>query len=192
MLEPLGFEIILAENGQQEIDLAQQIQPDCILTDLVMPVKSGFEAVQAIRQIPAIQDVIIIAISASVLDADRAKSRIVGCEAFLPKPIKEPQLLSLLQEYLQLKWIYEKIPSFSDNQPLATTWLSVQDLIAPSTEEIEILYELAMLGNMKKIRERADYLETLDPKYIPFAQKLKNLAQGFQEKAIVNLVQQFL
>jgi signal transduction histidine kinase/DNA-binding NarL/FixJ family response regulator len=192
MLEPLGFEIILAENGQQEIDLAQQIQPDCILTDLVMPVKSGFEAVQAIRQIPAIQDVIIIAISASVLDADRAKSRIVGCEAFLPKPIKEPQLLSLLQEYLQLEWIYEKIPSFSDNQPLATTWLSVQDLIAPSTEEIEILYELAMLGNMKKIRERADYLETLDPKYIPFAQKLKNLAQGFQEKAIVNLVQQFL
>lgn len=192
MLEPLGFEIILAENGQQEIDLAQQIQPDCILTDLVMPVKSGFEAVQAIRQIPAIRDVIIIAISASVLDSDREKSRIVGCEAFLPKPIKEPQLLSLLQEYLQLKWIYEKIPSFSDNQPLATTWLSAQDLIAPSTEEIEILYELAMLGNMKKIRERADYLETLDPKYIPFAQKLKNLAQGFQEKAIVNLVQQFL
>jgi signal transduction histidine kinase len=71
MLQPLGFEIILAENGQEEIDLARQTQPDLILTDLVMPVKTGFEAIQEIRQIPEITDIKIIAVSASVLASDR-------------------------------------------------------------------------------------------------------------------------
>ena len=45
---------------------------------------------------------------------------------------------------------------------------------------------------MKKIRERAEYLELLDDKYAPLAQQLQELAQGFQEKAIVNLIEQYL
>ncbi|GAB4532606.1 MAG: hypothetical protein Tsb0014_17160 [Pleurocapsa sp.] len=192
MIQPLGFEVVLAEDGQQAVYLAKQIKPDCILMDLVMPVKNGFEAVKEIRQIPTIQDVTIIAISASVLDSDRKKSSIVGCEAFLSKPVQEKQLLSLLQEYLQLEWIYEEMAITTVNQLLSAKSLSSRSLIPPPTEEIEILYELAMLGSMKKIRQRADYLEELDYKYAPFAQKLKDLAQGFQEKAIVNLVEQFL
>ena len=65
-------------------------------------------------------------------------------------------------------------------------------LVAPPPEEIETLHKLAMLGSMKKIRERAKYLELLDCKYIPLAQKLDELAQGFQEKAIVYLIEQYL
>ena len=189
MLEPLGFEITLGEDGQQEVDLAQQIQPDCILTDLVMPVKTGFEAVKEIREISEIENVIIIAISASVLDMDRAKSWLMGCNSFLPKPVDEPKLLDLLQEYLELDWIYEDVEESSS--PI-TTEVAAQTLIVPSPEEIEILYELAMLGSMKKIRERAIYLAELDEKYAPLAAKLQDLAQGFQEKAIVNLVEQYI
>lgn len=51
------------------------------------------------------------------------------------------------------------------------------------------MYELAMLGSIKKIRKRAEYIEALDKKYIPFAHKIRSLAHGFQEKAIVNLVE---
>jgi PAS domain S-box-containing protein len=65
-------------------------------------------------------------------------------------------------------------------------------LIAPPAEEIKILYELAMLGSMKKIRERASHIELLAKEYQPFAQKLQELAQDFQEKAIVNLIEQYL
>lgn len=69
---------------------------------------------------------------------------------------------------------------------------SSSTFVAPPTEEIEALYELAMLGSMKKIRERASYLKLLNPKYFPLAEKLEELAEGFQEKAIVNLIEQFL
>ena len=190
MLEPLGFEITLAEDGQQEIDLTQQIKPDCILTDLVMPVKTGFEAVQEIRNLPSLKDVVIIAISASVLDMDREKSRLLGCDLFLPKPVDETKLLTALQEYLELEWIYEPITPLhleSENQSNSPpTW------VIPPTEEIEVLYELAMLGSMKKIRERAIYLQEIDDKYLAFTNKLQELAQEFQEKAIVNLVEQYL
>ncbi|MDJ0570651.1 MAG: ATP-binding protein [Pleurocapsa sp. MO_192.B19] len=192
MLEPLGFEITLGEDGQQEIELAQEIKPDCILTDLVMPVKTGFEAVKEIRQIPEIQNVIIIAISASVLDLEREKSRLMGCDSFLPKPVDEPKLLELLQEHLQLDWIYEEREESDSNHLVITESSAAQTLVVPPSEEMEILYELAMLGSMKKIRERAIYLEELDEQYAPLAAKLKNLAQSFQEQAIVNLIEELL
>lgn len=190
MLEPLGFEITLGEDGQQEIDLAYQLKPDCILTDLVMPIKTGFEAVKEIRNIPFIQDVIIIAISASVLDMDRKKSRNIGCDSFLPKPINEKKLLANLKEYLELEWIYEDI--IECNLELKSQCNSSQDWIIPPQAEIEVLYELAMLGSMKKIRERAIYLQNIDAEYLPFAHKIQELAQGFQEKAIVNLIEKYL
>ena len=192
MLEPLGFEIVMAENGQQAIELTQQVKPDLIITDLVMPVKTGFEAAQEIRQIPEIKNTPIIAISASVLEVDRHQSQLAGCDAFLPKPIDEPKLLSLLQEYLQLDWIYQEVDEPDSEQQVITEASAAQTLIAPPPEEMEILYELAMLGSMKKIRERAIYLQELDQQYAPLAAKLQDLAQGFQEKAIVNLIEQYL
>ena len=77
------------------------------------------------------------------------------------------------------------LPSKSLSSQLAVA------LIAPPPEEIEILYELAMLGNMKKIRQQAQYLKSLDSKYTLLADKLDELAQGFQEKAILELIEQY-
>ena len=188
MLEPLGFEIVMAENGQQEIELAQQLQPDLILTDLVMPVKTGFEAIAELRNLPQMQDIPIIVVSASVLDTDKEKSKLVGCQGFLSKPVDEQQLLKLLGEYLQLEWIYEEV---SPQTTIATARIE-QPLVIPPPAEMEVLYELAMLGSMRKIRQRATYLQELDTKYIPFAKKLKNLAEGFQEEKILDLVEKYL
>ena len=190
LLEPLDFELIIGKNGQQAIELAKQIKPDCILIDLVMPVKTGFEAVKAIRQIPELQNLIIIATSASIISG--AIIGICGCQAFLPKPVEEKLLFSLLQKYLNLEWIYEDPDRANLHQQLAPKASTSPTLIAPPQAEMAILYELAMLGNMKKIRERAIYLTELDEQYAPFATKLQELARGFQEKAIVRLIEQYL
>lgn len=194
ILEPLGFEIIMAENGQEAVDLAQTTQLDLILTDLMMPVKSGFEAVAEIRQIPQKQELPIIAVSASVLEVDIIQSKMAGCNAFLSKPIEEEELLSLLEEYLDLTWIYEQIEEYHTPSQTQTTQQAAASttLVLPPTEELEKLYDLAMLGSMRKIRTQASYLEELDEQYAPLAAKLKDLANGFQEKAIVNLIEQCL
>ena len=64
-------------------------------------------------------------------------------------------------------------------------------MIYPPQEEMDILHDLAMLGNMRKIRERAQHIETLDDKYIPFAKKLQTLAYNFQEQKIMSLIQAY-
>lgn len=191
MLEPLGFEVELAENGQEEIEKAQETHPDLILTDLVMPVMNGFDAIAAIRQIPEIKQIPIIAVSASVLEINQNQAQIVDCQAFLAKPVDEQQLLTLLAEQLQLTWTYDSVNPPTEETAITgeTDRAEAAALVPPPPEEIEVLYQLAMLGNMKKIRQRAQHLEQLDRKYIPFANQLKELAQGFQEKAILALVE---
>ena len=188
MLEPLGFEISLANDGRQAIDLFGQLQPDCILTDLVMPIKTGFEVAQAIRQ--SAKGVVIIAISASVLE-DKGKTQAYGFDYFLPKPIDETELLAVLQQYLDIEWVHQPI---SQSQPeLDCAKNNSASLTAiPPLEDLEALYELALLGNMKKISQWASELEEIDVQYQPLTQRLKQLSQDFQEKAIFNLVEECL
>ncbi|ERT08021.1 HAMP domain protein [Lyngbya aestuarii BL J] len=192
MLEPLGFDIILAEDGQQAIDKAKQYQPDLILTDLVMPVKSGFEAVKEIREYPELKNTKIIAVSASVMQPDLQRSVIVGCDAFIPKPIDEKQLLSMIAEHLQLEWIYEPSSKLTMTSEITSKTSSNTEFIVPDLEEIRVLHDLALLGSMKKIQQQATYIEKLDPKYIPFAHKIHELAKGFQEKALTSLIEKYL
>lgn len=108
MLKPLGFEILMAKNGEQGVTFARQLKPDLILTDILMGVKTGLTMTREIRQIPEIKDLPIIAISASSTEMMEEASLRAGCNAFLPKPIDEAKLLFLLQKYLELDWIYEE------------------------------------------------------------------------------------
>lgn len=187
LLEPLGFEVVIAVNGQEAVDLTLEHNPDLVLTDLVMPVKSGFEAAQDIRNIPEIQNIPIIAVSASVLDMDRQKIRQAGCEDFLPKPVCETKLLQFLENYLALEWIFEEEKEAAapvDNEAIC--------FVIPPKNDLESLYEYAMLGSMRKIREHADRLCDEDERYTPFAERLKEFAYGFQEKAIADLLEEHL
>ncbi|NEQ79905.1 MAG: response regulator [Moorea sp. SIO2I5] len=105
MLKPLGFEVVLAQNAQQALELARVIGPDLILTDLFMPVKTGFTMIPELQQIPAMKNVPIIAFSANNWDVVQKETQRLGCDAFLPKPVDEQKLLALLEKYLQLEWV---------------------------------------------------------------------------------------
>jgi hypothetical protein len=57
---------------------------------------------------------------------------------------------------------------------------------------MEVLYELALIGSMRDIRKRADYLETLDAQYFPFADLLRRLAKNYEEQKILTLVERYM
>jgi signal transduction histidine kinase/CheY-like chemotaxis protein len=188
MLKLLDFNVVEANNGQEGVSLAQEIQPDMIFMDLVMPVMTGFEAAQILRQMPDFKNTPIIANSASVFEADQEKSLIAGCNAFLSKPIEEDKLSALLVEHLKLEWIYQEIglKISEESQNAKST-----PMISPPTAELETLHKLAMMGNMRRIKEQALQLEALDQKYLPFASKLQELAKGFKRKQILALIETF-
>ncbi len=189
MLESLGFDVTAAEDGQEGVARARDMQPDCILTDLVMPVMSGFEAVKAIRQIPELQNVPIIAVSASVLETDRTKSQIAGCDDFLSKPVDEGELLSLIGKHLSLTWTYQERPA---GQEMPAPPRPEAEIIPPPPYELEVLYELTMFGDMKKVRERAEYLEKTNPRYHVFAHKVREFAKHFEDEPILELLERFM
>jgi CheY-like chemotaxis protein len=193
LLEPLGFEVILAENGRDGVDKAAESLPDLIFMDLVMPVMMGFEAVPLIRALPELARVPILAVSASVLEVDRDHSQQIGCNGFLSKPIEAEQLYDLLRYYLKLEWLYEAEPPAGVAPETAALSISAEDgMIPPPAAELEKLYELAHFGSMERIQQRALYLESLNATYRPFARHLYKLAEEFEDEKIQRFVSQYL
>ena len=107
ILEPLGFKVLTAKNGQQGLQLALANQPDLILTDLFMPIKTGFTLIAELRQRDNFAKTPIIAVSASSFEEVEKHSRASGCNSFISKPIDDQRLLNLLGNYLNLQWIYQ-------------------------------------------------------------------------------------
>ncbi|HET9914800.1 MAG TPA: two-component regulator propeller domain-containing protein, partial [Anaerolineales bacterium] len=184
MLQPLGFEVRTAEDGQQAVEEVQTWQPSVILMDLVMPVKTGIEATQEIRQQPTFADVLIIAVSASVLEADEEKSRVAGCNAFLRKPVKMEKLLDLLETHLKLNWLR--------NEPKEQGKTVAAPLIPPSQEDLAVLCKLAQSGRILEIQARAAQLARLNEAYLPFCDRLRELTRDFELDQIVAFVRQFI
>jgi signal transduction histidine kinase/ligand-binding sensor domain-containing protein/DNA-binding NarL/FixJ family response regulator len=189
LLEPLGFDVVLASNGQEAFDQARAHRPDVILLDLVMPVVTGFEAVQAIRQDPALSATPIIATSASVFDADLEQSRLAGCDAFLPKPVDAKRLFAFLEDLLRLSWTYEPAPAAPEAPEAAVT---PDAFLVPSHEELQALYELARLGKTRRIEERVARLAGADQRYAPFARQVRELAAAFEDRQIAALLERLL
>ncbi|VEP14517.1 Two-component sensor histidine kinase [Hyella patelloides LEGE 07179] len=106
ILKPLLFKIIIAQNGEQGLELALKHKPDLIVTDLFMPFKTGFTLVAELRKIEDFAQAPMIAISASDFEEVEQQSKAMGCDDFLTKPIDDEKLLHLIGKYLNLKWIY--------------------------------------------------------------------------------------
>lgn len=188
LLGPLGFEMVEAENGEDGIQQAQALRPDIIFMDLVMPGMMGYEATERLRQIPTLQHLPILAISASAFDADKQKALRAGCDGFVSKPIDALELFAALRKYLDLAWEYEADPyaaAPADSREYGR-------LIPPPPEELAFLQDLAMRGDMSGIKKFAARLATLDDSYRPFAARLRELADTFESEILVSLVESYL
>ncbi|HVK93547.1 MAG TPA: response regulator, partial [Noviherbaspirillum sp.] len=187
LLSTVGFEIHEAVHGQDGLEKARVIVPDLILMDIRMPVMDGLEATRQIRQVEALKQVPIITISASATPDDERESFVAGSTAFLSKPVEHNALLHQISIHLGLALQYELAPADTAQQKP-----SDEPLLIPPREEMEALHRLAMRGNMRSISQHADHLVSLDPRYGPFAEKLRALAKGYQSEAVLELVEQYI
>jgi len=187
-LEPLGFKVLEAHNGQQGLDRILRDRPDLIITDVLMPVMDGLEMTRRLRQLPDFATVPIIASPASLSHVDRQESIDAGCDSFFPKPIEFEGLLGQLQRFLNITWVYETREVLARSPAL----LEPQELIAPPPAELRTLYEAAKGGFITEIQQEANRLKLLDTQYLPFANKLLELSQQFDDSAILNLVEQYI
>ncbi len=192
LLEPLGFEIIEAKDGQEGFSQAQVSRPDVILMDLVMPKMTGFEATRQIRQISGLEKVVIIATSANVFAKNPVEDREADFNDFLIKPIKEKKLFDLLETHLSLEWVHKKTPDFAKTGVQPASEINEATLLPPPPEEIAILFDLAMKGELPRLKERTAQIEQMGDQFKPFARKLSRFVDQFDEDAIFLLIEQYL
>jgi len=94
-----GYQVLLAEDGKQAVEMALREQPDLVLMDLHMPVLDGYAAVRQLRQRGYSRPV--VALSASNFPEDRRAALEAGCNGYLVKPLAMRELLEYVQNILQ-------------------------------------------------------------------------------------------
>lgn len=95
-----GYEVTMATDGQQGVDMARSEAPDLILMDMSLPVIDGWEATRRLKDAAETQAIPVIALTAHAMMGDREKAVEAGCDDFDTKPVELPRLLEKIEALL--------------------------------------------------------------------------------------------
>jgi CheY-like chemotaxis protein len=102
-LERKGYQITLALDGAEGLQMARTSAPDLILMDMSLPVIDGWEATRQLKADETTRRIPVIALTAHAMATDEQKARDAGCDDFDTKPIELPRLLGKIEALLQRK-----------------------------------------------------------------------------------------
>ena len=101
-LKKKGFDIIIAGDGQEGIDKAIEESPDIILMDLSLPTMDGWTATARIKEIEAVKDIPVIALSAHAMPEHRDRALKAGCSDYDTKPVDIKRLLAKIGQFIDI------------------------------------------------------------------------------------------
>ncbi|HEX8458978.1 MAG TPA: response regulator [Pyrinomonadaceae bacterium] len=95
-----GYEVSIAVDGQQGVEMAATIAPDLILMDMSLPVLDGWEATRQLKAADATRHIPVIALTAHAMSGDRERALEAGCDDYDTKPIELARLLEKIEAML--------------------------------------------------------------------------------------------
>lgn len=98
-----GYEVTVAVDGQEGVDMAGKQLPDLILMDMSLPVLSGWDATRMLKQATATAQIPVVALTAHALSSDRSEAMAAGCDGYETKPVEFPRLLATIEDLLQAR-----------------------------------------------------------------------------------------
>ena len=99
-LQRKGYEVTVAVDGQEGLDLAAATSPDLILMDMSLPVMDGWEATRTLKADEATRSIPVVALTAHAMSTDREKALAAGCDAYETKPVELPRLIETMEKLL--------------------------------------------------------------------------------------------
>jgi two-component system, cell cycle response regulator DivK len=94
------YEVLVAVDGKEGVEMAGSEAPDLILMDMSLPVMDGWEATRQLKASPETKAIPIIALTAHAMSGDREKAMEAGCDDYDTKPIERPRLLAKMEALL--------------------------------------------------------------------------------------------
>jgi signal transduction histidine kinase len=218
LLQPIGFEVIEAENGEEALNLWEIWQPHLILLDTRMPVMDGMEVASKIRAKEREKEekilmkssfknynyssqfdsyrTVIIALTASVFEEGREEIIAAGCDDFVRKPFQEQVIFEKLNEFLGVRYIYEELP------PITTITRSNRYFVSerPDSFFLPLLHQIP-LSWVQQLNQAANevneelvcqLIEEMPESSVILANALKDLLEDFRLDRIIRITQSII
>lgn len=100
-LEDSGFTVHVANNATQGLELMQQVSPDLLISDIMMPQVDGYQFLKQVREDARFQSLPVVFLTARGMTSDRIQGYQAGCDAYLPKPFDPDELVAIVQGLLE-------------------------------------------------------------------------------------------
>lgn len=101
-LQRKGYDVLLAVDGEDGLDVARANAPDLVLMDMSLPTVDGWEATRRMKSDAVLRHIPVIALTAHAMANDRDKALAAGCDDYDTKPIELPRLLAKMEALLRL------------------------------------------------------------------------------------------
>jgi len=101
LLQRGGYEVHIARNGEEALELVESNHPDLVLLDVMMPLKSGYEVCTRIRERDDWRNIKVIMLSAKGRDAEVTRGLSLGADVYITKPFSTRDLMAKIKSLLE-------------------------------------------------------------------------------------------
>jgi signal transduction histidine kinase/CheY-like chemotaxis protein len=185
LLSRFGFQLQEARNGQEAVEIWQEWQPDLIWMDLRMPVMDGLKATQEIKATVSGSKTVVIALTSSVLEAERAMVLSAGCDDFLSKPFRAKDILGLMEKHLGVRYIYEDLTSMPERKIPESNVLTAENFQALSSGVLSQLRRAVLSASKRELTEVLAIVQRENP---DLAEAIARSFHNFEYDRILNLI----
>ena len=162
-----GYQVSTAQNGEEAINVAKQVNPDLIILDVMMPKMDGIEACRIMRAMPEFKSTFMVFLTARSEEYSEIAGFHVGADDYIAKPIKPRALMSRINAILRRNASEESDASVQDKIEIADLVIDRDSFLVYKGEqkivlakkEFELLYLLASKPN--KVFTREQILKTI-------------------------------
>ncbi len=190
LISPLGFEVQEASNGTEAIEIWQSWSPHLIWMDMLMPVMDGYEATKRIKSTTKGQATAVIALTASVLEEQRAIVLSAGCDDFVRKPFQQQAIFEIMAKYLGVSYIYQEKESPSRPENVTNKLLNLTVVLAGMSKKwIVKLHKAALDADSELVSQ---LIEEIPSSHALELMTLRNWVNKFQFEMILDLTEPLL
>lgn len=185
LLSPLGFELREAGDGQEAIQIWKTWEPHLIWMDMRMPAMDGYRATQIIKATPKGQETVVIALTASVLEEEKAVVLSAGCDDFLRKPFREEDIFQIMHKHLGINYLYEESTLIKTEVTPIREPLSPDAIAKLPTELLEQLQTAVISSNLDSI---ASVVQQIAIRDASLSRTLEACLYDFEYEKILKLI----
>jgi CheY-like chemotaxis protein len=103
LMEKCGYQVLIAQSGEEALESVSKYRPDLILLDIMLPGIDGYEVCEILRLKPEWKDIKIIFLTAKGRDVDIAKGMVLGADEYITKPFSNKQIIDCVKKLLEDK-----------------------------------------------------------------------------------------